>query len=61
MNAKLAWFRPLVDRYREAGLTDVSSHVYGGARHEILNETNRAEVLAVLRTWVDRVAGASGA
>ena len=39
VNAKLAWFRPLVDRYREAGLSDVSWHVYGGARHEVLNET----------------------
>jgi alpha-beta hydrolase superfamily lysophospholipase len=61
VNAKLAWFRPLVDRYREAGLSDVSWHVYGGARHEVLNETNRPEVLAVLRTWVDRVAGVPGA
>ena len=56
VNARLAWFRPLVDRYREAGLTDVSWHVYGGARHEVLNETNRPEVLATLRAWIDRVA-----
>jgi len=56
VNAKLAWFRPLIDRYREAGLTDVSSHVYGGARHEVLNETNRAEVVATLQAWIDRVA-----
>jgi alpha-beta hydrolase superfamily lysophospholipase len=61
VNAKLAWFRPLVDRYREAGLTDVSWRVYGGARHEVLNETNRPEVLAVLRAWIDRVARAPGA
>jgi alpha-beta hydrolase superfamily lysophospholipase len=56
VNAKLAWFRPLVDRYRDAGLTDVSWHVYGGARHEVLNETNRDEVTANLRAWLDRVA-----
>lgn len=28
---------------------------YPGARHEILNETNRAEVLAGLVGWLDRV------
>lgn len=57
-NAKLTWFQPLVDRYREAGLTDVSWHVYGNARHEVLNEINRAEVVANLRAWTDRVTAA---
>ncbi|MDM0047044.1 alpha/beta fold hydrolase [Variovorax dokdonensis] len=52
------WFEPLVRRYREAGLTDVSSHVFGGARHETLNETNRAEVFAVLIAWLQRVLAA---
>jgi len=56
VNANLAWFRPLVDRYRAAGLTDVSWHVYGGARHEVLNETNRREVWATLEAWLGRVA-----
>jgi alpha-beta hydrolase superfamily lysophospholipase len=59
VNAKLTWFQPLVDRYREAGLTDVSWHVYGGARHEVLNETNRAEVMADLQAWIDRVSGSA--
>ena len=35
MNNFLDWFVPLLVRYREAGLTDASSHVYGGARHEV--------------------------
>ena len=61
VNANLAWFRPLVDRYREAGLIDVSWHVYGGARHEVLNEINRPEVLATLQAWIDRVARRSAA
>ena len=56
LNANLAWLRPLIDRYREAGLTDVSWHVYGGARHEVLNETNRSEVVATLLAWINRVA-----
>jgi len=55
INRKLAYFNPLVERYRAAGLTDVSVHIYGGARHEVLNETNRAEVTANLVAWIDRV------
>ncbi len=47
--------QPLIDRYRGAGLTDVSWHIYGGARHEALNEINRSEVVANLIAWIDRV------
>ncbi|WP_223693471.1 alpha/beta fold hydrolase [Leifsonia poae] len=40
--------------YRErAGLTDVTTIVYPVARHEIYNETNRAEVMADLTAWLD--------
>ncbi|WP_298366233.1 alpha/beta hydrolase [uncultured Bradyrhizobium sp.] len=60
VNANLDWFRPLVDRYRDVGLRDVSWHVYGGARHEVLNETNRSEVMAVLQAWIDRVCPPNG-
>jgi len=55
---KAQWFYPLVERYREAGLRDVSCHVFGGARHETLNEINREEVFAVLLAWIARVVGA---
>jgi alpha-beta hydrolase superfamily lysophospholipase len=55
---KAEWFYPLVQRYREAGLRDVSCHVFGGARHETLNEINRDEVEAVLLAWIARVVGA---
>jgi alpha-beta hydrolase superfamily lysophospholipase len=58
---KAEWFYPLVQRYREAGLRDVSCHVFGGARHETLNEVNREEVLAVLLAWIARVVGRSDA
>jgi alpha-beta hydrolase superfamily lysophospholipase len=54
---KAEWFYPLVQRYREAGLRDVSCHVFGGARHETLNEVNRDEVEAVLLAWIARVVG----
>lgn len=37
---------------RRSGLTDVTTIVYPGARHEIYNETNRREVLADLVAWL---------
>jgi alpha-beta hydrolase superfamily lysophospholipase len=55
VNAGLALLHPLVQRYRDAGLTDVTVHIYPGARHEIFNETNRGEVVADLLQWLDRV------
>jgi alpha-beta hydrolase superfamily lysophospholipase len=55
VNDNLRWFFPLMERYRQAGLIDVSCHVYGGARHEMLNETNRDEVTTNLIAWLDRV------
>ena len=42
----------LGQRYREAGLADVTVTVYPGARHEILNETNRDEVTADVVAWL---------
>lgn len=44
----------LVDRYREAGLTDVTYRVYPGARHEILNEIDRTRVEDDLLAWITR-------
>ncbi|WP_348789806.1 alpha/beta hydrolase [Leifsonia sp. NPDC080035] len=38
---------------RRSGLTDVTTIVYPGARHEIFNETNREEVFADLTAWLD--------
>lgn len=36
-----------------AGITDVSTRIYEGGRHEMLNETNKAEVMADVATWLD--------
>ena len=44
----------LADRYRAAGLTDVTLRIYPGARHEVFNETNRDEVVADLLAWIAR-------
>lgn len=43
----------LGQRYRDAGITDVTVTVYPGGRHEILNETNRDEVTADVIAWLD--------
>jgi alpha-beta hydrolase superfamily lysophospholipase len=57
VNGGLTLLTPLVDRLKDAGLTDVTTVTYPGARHEILNETNRDEVIGALISWLDRVAG----
>jgi len=44
----------LVNRYQGTlGLGDVVYRIYPGARHEILNETNRDEVHADILAWLD--------
>jgi alpha-beta hydrolase superfamily lysophospholipase len=60
VNGGLALLTPLTDRYQAAGLTDMTIRIYPGARHEILNETNRAEVIAALNSWLDRVVTSAG-
>ena len=55
VNGGLALLTPLADRYRAAGLTDVTVRTYPDARHEILNETNRDQIIAELITWIDHV------
>ncbi len=57
VNGNLRWFFPLAERYLAAGIANVSVHVYGQGRHEMLNETNRGEVIGNLRAWIATVAG----
>ncbi|MBN1242297.1 MAG: lysophospholipase [Spirochaetales bacterium] len=40
--------------YRAAGLRDVTTKVYPEGRHEMLNETNRGEVMDDLAAWLER-------
>jgi len=44
-----------VQRYRDAGATDITYRSYPDARHEILNELNRREVEDDLIAWIERV------
>jgi alpha-beta hydrolase superfamily lysophospholipase len=55
VNAELTALWPLVERYRAAGLSDVTVRVYDDARHEVLNEINRAEVIDDLLRWLQQV------
>ena len=43
----------LAQRYRDAGLRDVTVNLYDGARHELLNEINRDEVTSDVVAWLD--------
>jgi alpha-beta hydrolase superfamily lysophospholipase len=45
----------VTNRYREAGIADVTLKLYPGARHEVFNETNRTEVEADFVAWATRV------
>jgi alpha-beta hydrolase superfamily lysophospholipase len=55
VNGELTLLWALVDRYRAAGLNDVTVRVYDDGRHEILNEINLAEVIEDLLQWLERV------
>jgi alpha-beta hydrolase superfamily lysophospholipase len=48
----------VAQRYRDAGVRDVQAILYPGARHELLNETNRDEVTAEVLAFLDRTVGA---
>ncbi len=45
--------KQLARRYQTAGMADVSVKLYKGGRHELLNETNNAEVYADLAGWIE--------
>lgn len=45
--------RQLEDRYRRAGHRDVTVRRYAGGRHELVNETNRDEVVGDVLGWMD--------
>jgi alpha-beta hydrolase superfamily lysophospholipase len=47
-----ALLQVLGQRYRDAGVADVTVKLYAAGRHEILNETNRDEVSADIIAWL---------
>jgi len=44
----------LLNAYRNLGMKDFEFVLYPGARHEILNETNREEVMDNLLSWINK-------
>lgn len=51
LHCVLGGVTPLIERYRAAG-KNIASRLYEGGRHEMLNETNRAEVVGDLWRWL---------
>lgn len=45
-----------LEAVRDMPTEDLTVHVYEGARHEVLNEVNRDEVIGHLTEWVRRIA-----
>lgn len=45
--------RKVYEKYRAAGIQDVSLRLYTGDRHEILNETDREQVYQDLLEWLE--------
>lgn len=41
------------EKYKSAGIHNLSIHLYKGDRHEILNEVNRKDVYEDLRRWIE--------
>ena len=46
--------KKVYEAMQAAGMEDVTMKLYPGARHEILNETNRAEVYEDILAWCNR-------
>ena len=54
INHNLEWLKPVAERYRAAGVANVSEKYYPDGRHEMLNETNRDEVTRDLVSWLQK-------
>ncbi|WP_030572829.1 alpha/beta fold hydrolase [Streptomyces aureocirculatus] len=52
-NQRMTLVYELLEDFRYAGVRDLTWKGYEGARHEILNETNRDEVQRDLTDWLD--------
>jgi alpha-beta hydrolase superfamily lysophospholipase len=60
LSGAMALVELVAQRYRDAGVRDVTVLGYEGARHEVFNETNRDEVTSELIDWLDRHTKARG-
>ena len=46
--------RKIYEKYRAAGIQDVTLRLYTGDRHELLNETDREQVYEDLLNWLEK-------
>lgn len=53
VGAKGKGVQQVADQYRRVGVQDVSVKLWPDARHEVLNETNRDEVMDEVVGWLD--------
>jgi alpha-beta hydrolase superfamily lysophospholipase len=58
VNQNLEALKPVAQRYRAAGVADVTERYYAGGRHEMFNEINRDEVMQDLLVWLQRILAA---
>src|SRR3954463_6106525 len=56
---RLEGVRVLIDRYRSAGLASIAHDFYSGARHEMLHEINRRDVITNLLIWISGIVKAA--
>ena len=47
--------KKLIKFYEKVGVKKIENHVYGGARHEILNEINKDEVYFDVVAWLNAI------
>ena len=52
---QLPGIRTLIERYRQAGIRNVSHDFYEGGRREMLNELNRGQVRTNILVWLSSV------
>ncbi len=45
--------RKVYEKYKEAGIKDVTLKLYPGDRHELLNETDRQQVMEDFYAWIE--------
>ncbi len=59
VTGQLAFLEVLEARYKAAGFKTIDKQYYEGARHEILNETNRTEVTDAIIAWLKKGLGSN--
>ena len=52
---QLQGIRTLIERYRQAGIRNISHDFYEGEQHEMLNELNRGQVRTNILVWLSSV------